>query len=323
MNAHSRCAPRLIILCVSLMLYAAHASLAQQTSNQTEAPTAAATQANDDLVTMHLTIRARNGYYIKGLKAGNVSVLDGKMPQPVVSLTQEDTPIDVGIIFDSSISQTNLNFIESAISRFIRNGNPSNRYFLLGFNEQAQLLSDWTQDTAAILRPLKSLSPKKRTALFDACFLGIDKASRGLNPKRVLLLFTDGMDNVSRHTFKDLRQLLRESDVLIYAIGIGQVWSPISSLPADGAAILDVLSDITGGFAFFPETEHDLYKAIDTISTELRCQYVLTFKPEGIKDKERWRKPRIEVKLQKGALPGVNQAYVRTREGYYASAPRP
>src|SRR3989440_9588651 len=125
-----------------------------------------------------------------------------------------------------------------ALSHFIQTSHDNDEYFLIAFNSRAQLLLDKTRDGNAVLYKLTFVETRNNTALYDACYLGVEKVQRGSHPKRALLLISDGQDNNSRYTFSELRRLLKESDVVLYGIGILSGSDSGSSLGMEGQGIL-------------------------------------------------------------------------------------
>src|ERR671931_985512 len=124
----------------------------------------------------------------------------------------------------------------------------------MAFNSRAHLLMDRNRAGNAVLDKLTFVQTKNNTALYDACYLGVEKVQRGAHPKRALLLISDGQDNDSRYTFNELRKLLKESDVTLYAIGILSGSDAGSAMGMEGQGILDELSGVSGGKAFFPRS---------------------------------------------------------------------
>src|SRR5947208_2280802 len=117
------------------------------------------------------------------------------------------------------------------------------------------------------------LTTKNKTALYEACYLGVERVPRGTHPKRALLLISDGQDNNSRYTFNELRRVLKESDVVLYAIGILSNGDVGSGLGAEGQAILDELAAVSGGKAFYPRSAPEMDDIFEQIALELRHQY--------------------------------------------------
>jgi Ca-activated chloride channel family protein len=181
-----------------------------------------------------------------------------RAPLEVTSLSGADAPSSIGIILDLSASITEadpkkLKATTEALLHFLEESNPGNEYFLMGFAKQPQVMVDWTTDRNAIGEAVKNLATLKstgNTALFDACMSGIEKVSKGQHARHVLLLVSDGMDNDSHHNYKELRETLRKSDVLLYAVGLMSV-DQGSALRLEGQAILDELTYISGGTVYF------------------------------------------------------------------------
>ncbi|MDQ3253749.1 MAG: VWA domain-containing protein, partial [Acidobacteriota bacterium] len=201
-----------------------------------------------------------------------------------------------------------------ALMRFIDTSHTSDEYFLIGFNSRAQLLLDRTRNSDALIDKLTFVSTKGQTALYDACYLGVEKVTRGTHPKRAVLLISDGQDNSSRYTFGELRRLLKESDVIIYAVGILGGHDDSSSLGIGGRSILEELAGVSGGKAFFPSTSAEMNDTFERIALELRNQYSIGYRPGNFTPNGKWRKLKVKVQPPRG-LPRL---FVRSKEGYYA-----
>ena len=209
-----------------------------------------------DLVTFTVTVTDTYGRYVSGLNKNAFTVLDEKQPQDIAFFSDDDAPVSVGVIFDvsGSMSGDKIKRAREALSRFIQTSHNSDEYFLIAFNSRAQLLLDKTRDGNAVLDKLMYVQTKNNTALYDACYLGVEKVQRGTHPKRALLLISDGQDNNSRYTFSEVRRLLKESDVTLYGIGILSGSDAGSSMGMEGQGTLDELANVSGGKAFFPRT---------------------------------------------------------------------
>jgi Ca-activated chloride channel family protein len=201
-----------------------------------------------------------------------------------------------------------------ALHHFVETSHDSDEYFLIGFNSRAQLLMDRTRDSDAMLNKLTFVESKGSTALYDACYLGVERVTRGAHQKRALLVISDGQDNNSRYTFNELRRLLKETDVLIYAIGIVDKNDP-SGLGVAGQAILDELAGASGGRAFFPETAAEMNEIFERIAIELRHQYSIGYRPKNFSNNGKWHKIKVKVTPPRG-LPHL---FVRAKDGYYAT----
>jgi hypothetical protein len=172
---------------------------------------------NTDLITLTVTVTDTYGRYVSGLSKSAFAVYDNKQQQEITFFSDDDSPVSVGVIFDvsGSMSGDKVKRARDALSKFIQTSHDSDEYFLIAFNSRAQLLLDRTRDGDSILNKLTFVETKSQTALYDACYLGVEKVQRGAHPKRALLLISDGQDNDSRYTFNEVRKLLKESDVTL------------------------------------------------------------------------------------------------------------
>ena len=273
---------------------------------------------NTDLITLTVTVTDTYGRYVSGLGKGAFSVLDNKEPVEITYFSDDDSPVSVGVIFDvsGSMSGDKVKRARDALSKFIQTSHDSDEYFLIAFNSRAQLLLDKTRDGTSVLNKLTFVETKSQTALYDACYLGVEKVQRGAHNKRALLLISDGQDNNSRYTFKELQKLLKESDVTLYAIGILSGNDAGSSLGMEGQGILDELAGVSGGKAFFPRSAAEMDDIFEQIALELRHQYSIGYKPETFTNDGKWHRVKVKVTSPRG-LPRL---FVRTKEGYYATS---
>lgn len=273
---------------------------------------------NTDLITLTVTVTDSYGRYVSGLDQSAFTVLDDKIPQDIAFFSDEDAPVSVGIIFDvsGSMSGDKIKHAREALSHFIETSHDMDEYFLIGFNTRAQLLLDRTRNGNAVIDKLTFVEPKQNTALYDACYLGVEKITRGTHPKRALLLISDGQDNESRYTFSDLRRLLKETDVVLYSIGIIGPNDANNALGMIGQSNLDELSSVSGGKAFFPSTDAEMNEIFERIALELRHQYSIGYKPANFVNDGRWHKIKVKVQPPRG-LPRL---FVRAKEGYFALA---
>ena len=271
---------------------------------------------NTDLITVTVTVTDTYGRYVSGLGKGAFTILDEKKPQEITYFSDDDSPVSVGVIFDvsGSMGGDKIKRARDALSKFIQTSHNMDEYFLIAFNSRAQLLLDKTRDGNQVLDKLTFVQTRNNTALYDACYLGVEKVQRGAHPKRALLLISDGQDNNSRYTFGELRRLLKESDVTLYGIGILSGNDAGSSMGMEGQGILDELASVSGGKAFFPRSNAEMDDIFEQIALELRHQYSIGYKPVNFTNDGRWHKIKVRVTPPRG-LPRL---FVRSKEGYYA-----
>ena len=273
---------------------------------------------NTDLITVTVTVTDIYGRYVSGLGKNAFNVFDDKLQQDISFFSDEDAPVSVGVIFDvsGSMSGDKISRAREALSHFIQTSHNSDEYFLIAFNSRAQLLLDRTRDGNAVLDKLTFVQTRNQTSLYDACYLGVEKVQRGTHPKRALLLISDGQDNDSRYTFGELRRVLKEADVVLYAIGILGGNDAGSSMGMEGQGILDELASVSGGKAFFPRTSAEMDDIFEQIALELRHQYSIGYKPANFVTNGKWHKIKVKITPPRG-LPRL---FVRSKEGYYAIA---
>ena len=270
-----------------------------------------------DLVTLTLTVTDLYGRFVSGLNKNAFSVFDNGEEQEITFFSDTDAPISVGILFDVSDSMSGEKIAKArkALEKFINTSHPSDEYFLIAFNSRAQLLLDRTRDGEAVLEKLTMVQPKNNTALYDACYLGIERVTRGTRQKKALLIISDGQDNASRYNFGEVRRLMKESDVTVYAVGITDGRDAGSMTGMQGQAFLDELASVTGGKSFYPQTDIEMDEIFERIALELRHQYSVGFTPKNFAPDGKWHKVKTKVKPPRG----ISRLTVRTRDGYYAS----
>jgi Ca-activated chloride channel family protein len=270
-----------------------------------------------DLVTLTLTVTDIYGRYVSGLKKEAFTIFDEKEEQEITFFSDADSPVSIGILFDVSGSMGGDKIVKArnALERFINTSHPSDEYFLIAFNNRAQLLLDGTRDGESVLRKLTLVQPRNNTALYDALYLGTDRVTRGSRQKKAILIISDGQDNASRYNFNEVKRMMKESDVVVYAVGILDSRDASSMTGMQGQAYLDEITSLTGGKSFYPKTDVELDEIFERIALELRHQYSIGYTPKGFEPNGQWRKVRVRVKPPRG-LPRLT---VRNREGYYAT----
>lgn len=301
-----------------LLLFSAFSSFAQ-----TPEPTPPIEDDNKpitvktDLVSLTLTVTDLYGRLVSGLTKDAFKVFDSNVEQEITFFSDADAPASIGILFDVSDSMSGEKIAKArkALEKFINTSHPSDEYYLIAFNSRAQLLLDRTRDGEAVVQKLTLVQPKDNTALYDACYLGVERVTRGTRQKKAMLIISDGQDNSSRYNFGEVRRLMKESDVTVYAVGILDGRDAGSPTGMQGQAFLDELTSVTGGKSFYPQTDVELDEIFERIALELRHQYSIGFTPKDFTPDGKWRKVKVKVKPPRG----ISRLTVRTREGYYAS----
>ena len=267
-----------------------------------------------DLVLVPVTITDPMNRLVTGLDKENFQLFEGSAKEDIKTFSSEDAPVSLGVIFDSSGSMsTKMDRAKDAVMEFFKTANPQDEFFMITFSDEPEVISDFTSSVDDIQSKLVFAVPRKRTALLDAIYMGISKMRQAKYPKKALLIISDGGDNHSRYTEGEIKSLVKEADVMIYAIGIYDRYFPTEEERL-GPALLGEITELTGGRAFTVENPNDLGDVATKIGVELRNQYVLGYRPSKIVRDGKWRKIKVKLLPPKG-LPPL-RVYART--GYYA-----
>jgi Ca-activated chloride channel family protein len=270
-----------------------------------------------DLALINVTVTDPYNRLVTGLEQDNFRVFEDNIEQELVTFSAEDVPISIGVIFDFSGSMANkVGKAREAAVQFFKTANPQDEFFLVSFNERAELTSTFTNSVEDLQSRMMLMAPKGRTALLDAIYLGLSQMRGAHNAKRALLILSDGGDNHSRYNESDIKRLVKEADTQLYAIGI---YDPLgyrnrTTEELNGPTLLSEVTEMTGGRTFSVEKLDDLPDIASKIGMELRNQYVLGYKPSNKAHDARWRKVKIRLRAPKG-LPPLS---VYSKTGYYA-----
>jgi len=267
-----------------------------------------------EMVLVPVTITDPMNRLVTGLDRDNFSLFEGKDAQDIKTFSSEDAPVSLGVIFDMSGSMgSKIERAREAVVEFFKTANPQDEFFMITFADKPEEMSDFTTSVEDIQGKLVYTIPKGRTALLDAIYLGVSKMRQAKFPKKALLIISDGGDNHSRYTEGEIRSTVKESDVLIYAIGIYDHYFPTEEERL-GPTLLSDITELTGGRAFTIDNPNDLADVSTKIGIELRNQYVLGYRPKNPVRDGKWRKIKVKLIPPKG-LPPL-RVYAKT--GYYA-----
>jgi Ca-activated chloride channel family protein len=273
--------------------------------------------ADVELALVNVTVTDPRNRLVTGLELDNFRIFENNVEQEIEYFSSEDVPISIGVIFDLSGSMANkVGKSKEAALQFFKTANPQDEFFLVSFNDHAELTSTFTNSVEDLQSRLLSASAKGRTALLDAIYLGLSQMKAARNAKRALLIISDGGDNHSRYRENDIKQLVREADTQLYAVGLFDPLGYRSGTPEElnGPSLLSELTELTGGRAFDVENVNELPDIAAKIGAELRNQYILGYHPSNKLHDARWRKIKVKLRSPKG-LPPLN-IYAKT--GYYA-----
>jgi Ca-activated chloride channel family protein len=267
-----------------------------------------------DLVLVPVTVTDPMNRLVTGLDKDNFTLLEANTRQEIRHFSSEDAPLSLGVIFDISGSMSNkIGKSRDAVIEFFKTANPQDEFFMVTFADKPELISDFTSSVEDIQSKLIMATPKGRTALLDGIYMALSKMREAKNPKKALLIISDGGDNRSRYTDSEIKALVKEADVQIYAIGI---YDDAKATPEEirGPYLLSEITDVTGGRTFPVNDVNDLADTAIKIGVELRNQYVLGYRPSNKARDGKWRKLKVKLTPPKG-LPPLN---VHSKTGYYA-----
>jgi Ca-activated chloride channel family protein len=289
----------------------------ENTAENSEKLPAQSLRIDVELVLVNATVTDSLNRYVSGLEAEHFQIWEDKVEQKIEYFSAEDVPISIGVIFDVSGSMKDkIATARQAAATFLKTGNPEDEYFLVEFANRPEVASDFTTDITKLQSRLIITPAKGMTAMYDSVYLGLEKLKDGTNPKKALLLITDGEDNRSRYTFQNVKEFVKEQDVQIYGIGIVDEWNSQLSAGKTGRAMIEELADITGGRAFFPDSVYELEDICTKIAIELKNQYVIGYHSTNEAQDGKWRKLRMKINPPKG----IQRLNVRYKQGYYAPA---
>ena len=265
-------------------------------------------RTESSLVLLNVSVFDKEGHVVKGLPKSAFTVFEDDRPQEVTVFRQEDVPIALSLVIDSSASMADKRErVNSAALAMVRASNPQDEVMVITFNDDASVAQAFTSDIRQLERSLKKVDLRGETAMRDALVLGIDKLrSNTKEDKKVLLVVTDGEDNSSVVTQEHLVRVAHLTNAIIYAIGIlGQD----TASTARAKASMEALTLATGGRSWFPADAAETEKITPEIAHEIRNQYVIGYTPDETK-RAGFRKVRVQV--------NVPDLRVVTRDGYYA-----
>ena len=272
-------------------------------------------RTNVKLVLVPVSVTDGMQRVVTGLSRDNFEVFDGKKPQTIQDFSSEDVPVSVGIILDSSGSmQDKWDRVRDAVNQFCDTANPEDEFFMVVFSDQPRLASDFTTSPEDLQKNLLFTQPRGRTALLDAIQMGLRKMKNAKYGKKALLIISDGGDNHSRYSENKIKSIAKESDVMIYSIGVFDRYVPTAE-ELQGPELLTEITEPTGGRAFTLENPTQMPEVARHIGMELRTQYVLAYRPQDVAHDGKWHRIRVKLRLPK-RLPFL-QAHAKT--GYYSS----
>jgi Ca-activated chloride channel family protein len=268
---------------------------------------------NVELVLVPVMITNPMNQLVTGFQKENFRVYEGDQEQAIRYFSSEDAPLSLGVIFDISESMTSkMDKAREAVIDFFKIANPQDEFCLVTFSDRPHSLVEFGEPIEAIERKLDYAAPKGRTALLDAIYMGMAKMQHARHFRKALLIISDGADNTSRFSAREIKDLVMESDVQIYAISISaSFFKTVEELR--GKRLLRQLAESTGGRAFAVNRIKELPAIAAQVGMELRSQYVLGYPlPKSVRN-GKWHK----IKVTLDAPEGSPRLRVYAKTGYY------
>lgn len=269
-----------------------------------------------NIVLVPVTVVDAANHPVTSLEKQNFTLFEAGKPQALRYFSIEDSPISVGVLLDLSFSMRDkIETARQALKQFFETANPEDDYFVIGFSDRPALIANTTRSPATIEDELAFAVPNGNTALLDSIYMGLNMLHRARYKRRALVIISDGGDNHSRYTANEIKSLVQEADVEIYALGIfSRVFKTYEEWA--GERLLTGITETTGGHTIKINSLEELPDAAAAISRELRNQYLLGYTPSDGAQDGRWRKIKVKVVPESaGAM-----LHVFNKQGYLAPA---
>ncbi len=265
-----------------------------------------------DEVVLHATVVDDKQHIVTSLDKGDFNVYEDGHPQVITSFRHEDIPVAMGIIVDNSGSmREKRQKVNAAALNLVRSSNPNDEVFVVNFNDEYYLDQDFTSNINKLKQGLEKIEARGGTALYDAVVASADHLKKDAKlEKKVIFVVTDGEDNESAETLEQaVRRLQVDGGPTVYAIGILES----EEHPKHAKRALQIMSERTGGIAFFPKTLDEVDSISRTIAHDIRTQYTIGYKPTTPKTQGGYRQVKVDARAR-----NYGRLTVRTKSGYYA-----
>jgi Ca-activated chloride channel family protein len=264
-----------------------------------------------DLVLVPVTVTDAMNRPVTALKKQDFSLYEGEKPQQIRYFFEDEEPLSIAVLLDVSKSMADkINVERAALENFVNNANPQDEYFAITFSDRPRLVASSTSSLEEMQRHLALAEPGGPTAMLDAIYLAEAQLRTAKYKRRAIIIFSDGGDNVSHHSHKEIKGLVRERDVEVYAIGLFET-APFGTIEEKlGKMWLSQITDCTGGRTVAIQNRTKVSEAAAAVSREIRSQYVLGYRP-ALRD-GKWRK----IKIRVAAATAPQPLRVSYKQGY-------
>lgn len=272
-------------------------------------------------VAVVVSVTDKAGLPISGLKEDSFTIYDNDQPQEILSVTETEASISVGILVDQSGSMRSqqLSRIPEALREFARDSLATNEYSVISFSSNQKLLLDRARWPMEASDKLNKITPGGETAIYDALALGVRTLQQSEYKKRAILLITDGIDDVSILKRKAVRNMLLNSGIPVYTICVIDITGHNSRTRIYAQNLLNALTKPTGGRAFYPHNETRMLEDLKTVGLDLRHQYAVTYRANTLTTASGSHKLKIKVVPSTG----IERVSIQYREPCLASPHAP
>jgi len=274
-------------------------------------------RVDSNLVLIPVMVTDHRDRMITGLEKDHFRLFEDKVQQVITHFATEDTPVSIALLFDCSGSMgPKMDKARAAVREFIRSANPGDEFALVPFADRAHLIASFTSQPEDIQSRVMFLQPRGRTALLDAIYMALNEMKHAKHARKAVLIISDGGDNASRYSQRDIKKLVREADVQIYSIGILEpMMGRMRTLEEmSGPALLDEVARESGGRLFEVDNLNEMPDIAAKIGMALRSQYILGYAPAAEKRDGKYHKVQVKIERPKG-LPPLRATF---RPGYVA-----
>lgn len=284
-------------------------------------------QHNTESRVFNISVVDEGGKPYAGLKPEDFAAWVNDSPRKVLSLSTDSTPVSIGLLIDNSGSMPAASKkageefaqrLTDEIVRLLRISHPDNDYFVSQFDKKVAQTEWWTGADTSVISKLEPPGNFNGTTLYDALYLGVQHVMKGRHSRRAILIISDGTDNGSKRTRKETIELIKKSDVTIYAIAIRRREQKSEWVAEEGVDLLEQLAKVSGGHAVRLSSESKpevITQTFDTIAANLREQYRLSVETDNVAGPEKWHKLKLKLNLPKEN--GRPKLYLQSRQGYY------
>jgi VWFA-related protein len=272
---------------------------------------------DSDLVLIPVMVTDHHDRLITGLEKEHFRLFDDKVEQVITHFGSEDAPVSIALVFDCSGSMgPKMQKSRAAVTAFLHTANTEDEFALVVFSDRAQLAVGFTNRIEEIQNRMLYTQSRGRTALLDAIYLAMDQMKHAKHSRKAILIISDGGDNCSRYSMREVKNRVKEGDAQVYSIGIEEPFTTRGRSPEElaGPALLDEIASQSGGRLFEIEDLNELADVASKIGMALRNQYMLGFAPAQQKRDGKYHKIVVKLERPKG-LPPLRASF---RSGYYA-----